>query len=214
MSSRTIWLTDVCVLVKLESATPILPHVGKREHILNTSRHTNLPNNWREHLKKEMRKSSLDVKHTTTHKEEGNPLINVMISHTSRAEARQSGKSYQQWIAHWPVPPIQKTSVHPHQTENTMEHHRSRHRHLNMTSSPNKQTHRSHGEPARRFHRTVPQTHPVNKSFPGLKTHHTDHGDVHRNQQWAQQPTRQDVWCQRHHLQTNKTHDATRTHGW
>ena len=28
-------------------------------------------------------------------------------------------------------------------------------------------------------------------SFPGLKTHHTEHGHVHRNQQWAQQPTRQ-----------------------
>ena len=34
-----------------------------------------------------------------------------------------------------------QTSVHPHQTE-PMEHHRSRHHHLNM-----KQTNRSHGEP-------------------------------------------------------------------
>ena len=41
-------------------------------------------------------------------------------------------------------------------------------------------------------------------SFPGLKTHHTDHRDVHRNQQWAQQPTRQDVWCQRHHHQNKQ----------
>ena len=82
-----------------------------------------------------------------------------------------------------------KTSVHPHhnQTER-MKHHRSRHHHLNM-----KQTHRNHGEPARLFRRTVLQTNAAKNSFPGLKTHHTDHGDVHRNQQWAQQPTRQDV---------------------
>ena len=56
-----------------------------------------------------------------------------------------------------------------------MKHHRLQQHHLNM-----KQTNRGHGEPARGFRRTVPQTLPVNKSFPGLKTHHTNHGDVHR----------------------------------
>ena len=52
MQSRTIWLTDACVLVKFESETPVLPHVGKREHILKTNRHTNMPNNCCEQLLK------------------------------------------------------------------------------------------------------------------------------------------------------------------
>ena len=52
MSSRTIWLTDACLLVKFESETHVLPHVGKYEHILKTSRHTNMPNICRAQLLK------------------------------------------------------------------------------------------------------------------------------------------------------------------
>ena len=37
-------------LVKFESEAPVLPHVVKREHILNTNRDTNLPNICREQV--------------------------------------------------------------------------------------------------------------------------------------------------------------------
>ena len=59
-----------------------------------------------------------------------------------------------------------------------MKHHRSRHRHLNM-----KQTHRSHGEPARRFRRTLPQTHAAKKYLPWTEN------TPHRPRRCSQKPT-------------------------
>ena len=51
-----------------------------------------------------MRKFSLDVKpHYHTQERHGNPLIKVLISHTSSAEARQSGKSSRHWFAQSPL---------------------------------------------------------------------------------------------------------------
>ena len=77
------------------------------------------------------------------------------------------------------VQPLKIRRVHPHhnQTER-MEHHRARHHHLNM-----KQTNRNHGEPARRFRRTVPQTHPVKKYLPWTEN------TPHRSRRCAQKPT-------------------------
>ena len=140
-----------------------------------------------------MRKSSLDVKpHYHTQERHGNPRINVMIPHTSRAEARQSGKSYRQWIAQWP---LLNVLCHPFEKQvfiliklspwNTTVH--------DITSST-----RNKPIAAMANQRLVSAERSLKhmlrkKQLPGLKTHHTDHGDVRRNKQWTQQPTRQDV---------------------
>ena len=67
-----------------------------------------------------------------------------------------------------------------------MEHHRARHHHLNIKKPIAAMANPRVASAERSFKHMLRKN-----SFPGLKTHHTDHGDVHRNQQWAQQPTRQ-----------------------
>ena len=107
-------------LVKFESEASILPQVGICEHIFKTNRDTNLPNNCREQVLKRCANSRLDVKpHCHTQERHGNPLIKVMISHASRAEARQSGKSSGHWFAQSPLLSVLHESTHARKKCNT-----------------------------------------------------------------------------------------------
>ena len=72
-----------------------------------------------------MRKSRLDVKphyHTQegpSDQSDGNPVINVMISHTSSAEARQSVKSSRHWFAQSPPLSVLHERTHARKDCNT-----------------------------------------------------------------------------------------------
>ena len=83
-----------------------------------------------------MRKSNQKVNHMITHKKDGTPLIKVMISHTSRAAARQSGKSSRHWTAQSPPLSVLHESTHARKKFNTQTIRGGPPRQWTNTSSP------------------------------------------------------------------------------
>ena len=73
-----------------------------RTHSQDNPRHT-LAQQLACRIVEEMRKSRLKVKPHYHTQERRQPLIKVMISHTSRAAACHSGKSSRHWFAHSPL---------------------------------------------------------------------------------------------------------------